>query len=83
MVGKAVSLLGGFRLLKVELGIIKSYGQWPPLESISPWQMRQVKRAAEIGLGARGSDEMEILTESLDRDPSFTPFMEKVRFLIS
>ena len=65
------------------LGIIKSFGQWKPLKSISPWQMGQVRRAVEIGLGARGSDEMEILTESLDGDPSFTLLMDEVRSLIS
>lgn len=67
----------------VGLGIIKSFGQWPPLESLSPWQMRQVKKGVEIGLGARGSQEMELLTASLDGGPAFPPFMEKIRTLIN
>jgi uncharacterized protein (DUF362 family) len=66
----------------VGLGIIKSFAQWKPLELVSPWQMPQVKRAVEIGLGARHSDEMELLSESLDNDPSFTLLMEKVRSLM-
>jgi uncharacterized protein (DUF362 family) len=66
----------------VGLGIIKSFEQWKPIESISPWQMLQVKRAAEIGLGARGSDEMELLSETFDNDPSFTLLMKKVRSFI-
>jgi uncharacterized protein (DUF362 family) len=67
----------------VGLGIIKSFGQWKPLESVSPWQMLQVKRAVEIGLGANGSGEMEFLSETLNNDPSFTRRMEKVRSLIA
>jgi uncharacterized protein (DUF362 family) len=66
----------------VGLGIIKSFGQWQPLAKQSPWQMRQLKRAAELGLGVRGREEMEILTASLDDDPSFTSLMEKVGSLI-
>jgi uncharacterized protein (DUF362 family) len=66
----------------VGLGVIKSFGQWLPLESASPWHMRQIERGVEIGLGARSSDEMELLTESLEGAPSFVPLMEKVRPLI-
>lgn len=66
----------------VGLGIIKFFGQWPPLQSISPWRMRQVKRGVELGLGARASDEMELLTASLDNDAAFGHLMEKVRALI-
>jgi uncharacterized protein (DUF362 family) len=78
-------LAGGDRLAcdAVGLGIIKSFGRWKPLESASPWQMRQLRRAVEIGLGARGSDEMELVTESLDHDPAFSSLMEKVRSLIA
>jgi hypothetical protein len=44
--------------------------------------MPQVRRAAEIGLGARSSAEMELLSETLNNDLSFTLLMEKVRSLI-
>lgn len=64
------------------LGIIKSFGRWQPLNSISPWQMRQVRRAVELGLGAAGSEEMELLSESLDHDPVFASLMAKVSTLI-
>ena len=66
----------------IGLGIIKSFGRWKPLESISPWQMRQVRRAVEIGLGARNKQEMELLTESLDGTPAFENLMERVRALV-
>jgi uncharacterized protein (DUF362 family) len=67
----------------VGLAIIKSFGRWPPLDSISPWQMRQVQRAVELGLGAANSEEMELLAESLDHDPTFTALMAKVDSLIT
>ncbi|MCL7487020.1 MAG: DUF362 domain-containing protein [Desulfobulbaceae bacterium] len=77
-------LAGGDRLAcdVVGLGIIKSFGQWPPLASVSPWQMRQVKRAVEIGLGARGSDAMALRTASLDNDSAFASLMDTVRTII-
>lgn len=66
----------------VGLGIIKSFGQWPRLAGVSPWRMRQVKRAVELDLGVKDSEEMELLTASLDDDPSFISLMEQVRSLI-
>jgi len=74
-------LAGGDRVAcdVVGLGIIQSFGQWEPLKSISPWQMRQVRRAAEIGLGAGHSEEMRLLSHSLNDDPSFLRLMEQVR----
>jgi uncharacterized protein (DUF362 family) len=63
----------------VGLGIIQSFDQWEPLRSISPWQMRQLKRASEIGLGATNSREMRLLSHSLNADPSFLRLMEQVR----
>jgi len=67
----------------VGLGIIKSFGQWGPIKDKSPWQMRQVRRAVETGLGAGSSDELELLTASLDNDPAFTALMDQVRSLIA
>lgn len=66
----------------VGLGIIKSFGQWPRLKSTSPWQMRQIVRAVEIGLGAKDSKAMELRTASLDDDPAFIDRMKRVRSLI-
>ena len=63
----------------VGLAMIKSFGRWERLASKSPWQMRQVRRAVELGLGAADYTRMEILAESLDREPSFDQLMGKVR----
>ncbi|MFW5792184.1 MAG: DUF362 domain-containing protein [Desulfohalobiaceae bacterium] len=66
----------------VGLGLIKSFGQWPRLAQASPWEMRQVKRAVELGLGAAGGDQVELVTESLDGDPGFAERMTQVRSLV-
>lgn len=62
----------------VGLAIIKSYGQWKRLASSSPWEMGQVKRAVELGLGAGRKDELELLTASLDGNAAFANLMGKV-----
>lgn len=67
----------------VGLGIIKSFGKWPRLQNSSVWQMRQLKRAAEIGIGAGKSEEITLLTTSLDSNPAFAELMGQVRSLLS
>jgi uncharacterized protein (DUF362 family) len=66
----------------VGLAVIKSYGRWERLLSISPWEMGQVKKAVELGLGAGSPKEMELVTASLDGDPAFHALMEKVKSFI-
>ena len=63
----------------VGLAIIKSYGRWKRLLSSSPWEMGQVKRAVELGLGAGSSRELELVTASLDGDPAFDALMGKAK----
>ncbi|HEY7529013.1 MAG TPA: DUF362 domain-containing protein [Candidatus Deferrimicrobiaceae bacterium] len=63
----------------VGLAVIKSYGRWKRLLSVSPWEMGQVKRAVELGLGARNGGEMELAAASLDGDPAFSSLMEKAK----
>ncbi len=42
------------------LGVIRSYGEWRRVAG-SPWEQRQIKRAVELGLGAGGGDEVEVV----------------------
>ncbi|HZW36969.1 MAG: DUF362 domain-containing protein [Deltaproteobacteria bacterium] len=63
----------------VGLAVIKSYGRWKRILSVSPWEMGQVKRAVELGLGARSGREMELAVASLDGDPAFSSLMEKAK----
>lgn len=61
----------------VGLGIIRSFGLWKRLDS-GLWQQEQVRRAVELGLGARRKEEMELFTASLEANPQFYAMMEKV-----
>ena len=66
----------------VGLALIKSYGRWKRLLSASPWEMGQVRRAVELGLGAGSPEELELVTASLDGDPAFHARMGKVKSLL-
>jgi uncharacterized protein (DUF362 family) len=74
-------MAGGDRVAAdvVGLGIIKSFGIWPDVTRKGVWQQRQIKRAVELGMGARNAGEVELLTASLDGDPEFARLMEKIR----
>ncbi len=63
----------------VGLALIKSYGRWKRLLTASPWEMGQVRRAVELGLGARSAREMELVTASLDGAPPFHARMGKLK----
>jgi uncharacterized protein (DUF362 family) len=66
----------------VGLAVIKSFGRWERLRSISPWEMGQVRRAGALGLGAGSARDMELVTASLDGDPVFDALVEKVKSFI-
>src|SRR5512145_60433 len=66
----------------VGLALIKSYGRWKRLQSASPWEMAQVQKAVELGLGAGNVGELELATSSLDGDPGFRARMEKAISLL-
>jgi uncharacterized protein (DUF362 family) len=50
----------------VALALIRFYGAWDKVKGRSPWEQRQLVHAIELGLGARGAAEMELVTRSLD-----------------
>lgn len=60
----------------VGLAIIKAFAQGTSFESV--WERKQVRRAVEIGLGARRRDEIELITASLDKRKEFKALIEKV-----
>jgi uncharacterized protein (DUF362 family) len=64
------------------LAIIKSFGRWERLNSISPWEMRQIRRAVELGLGAKNRNEMELVIAQSEGNPAFNDLMEKVQSFI-
>lgn len=61
-------LLSGDRVAldAVAVALIRSHGAWPRVSGGTIWSQRQIKRAGELGLGARGAGEMELVTASID-----------------
>jgi uncharacterized protein (DUF362 family) len=66
----------------VGLGIIKAFGLWEGRPS-RVWEQGQIRRAAELGLGAGGVEDMKVLAASLDGSQEFRRLMEKMREGIS
>jgi uncharacterized protein (DUF362 family) len=60
----------------VGLGIIKTFGRWPPVADKSPWEQRQIRHALAIGLGAPAG---RIRLRAAPGDETFTALMERVR----
>lgn len=63
----------------VGLGIIKSFGAWRMVRSKGVWEQRQIRRAVELGMGAKSAGDIELLTASLEEDPEFERLMEKAK----
>jgi len=62
----------------IGLGIIKAFGLSKKIVSENVWEQRQIKRAVEIGLGARSRNEIKLLTASLDNNKEFENLIRKV-----
>ena len=77
-----VLLLSGDRVAldAVAVALIRSYGAWPKVQGMTVWAQRQIKRAGELGLGARGPNQMELLVRSLEpQNDEFARRAETVR----
>ena len=74
-------LLSGDRVAldAVALALIRSYGAWDKVRGGSVWEQRQIKRAAELGLGARGPHEVELKIRSLAPDDDFKRRAEHIQ----
>jgi hypothetical protein len=50
------------------------------VEGPSPWEQRQIKKAIELGLGAKGPEQIELVTVSVaEPDEGFEKLAEKIR----
>jgi uncharacterized protein (DUF362 family) len=64
----------------VALGIIKTFGRWEMVTSKGIWEQAQIRRAVALGLGARGPEEIELVTDDLtSADPGFIRLVGDVR----
>lgn len=52
----------------VAVAVLRSYGAWPAVTEKSVWQQRQIARAGQLGLGATGPHQLEIVGASLEAD---------------
>jgi len=60
-------LLSGDRVAldAVAVALLRSYGKWPKVADQDVWDQRQIRRAIELGLGARGPGQVELVTASV------------------
>jgi uncharacterized protein (DUF362 family) len=62
----------------IGLGIIKAFGLSKKIASENVWGQRQIKRAVEVGIGARNRSEIKLLTASLDGNKEFENLIRKM-----
>jgi uncharacterized protein (DUF362 family) len=60
-------LLSGDRVAldAVAVALLRTYGVWDKVTDKRVWDQRQIRRAIELGLGVKGPDGMELVTESI------------------
>jgi uncharacterized protein (DUF362 family) len=63
----------------VGLGLIKAFGLSKHVEGRNIWDMRQIRRAVETGLGARNGSEIELMIKAQTKSNEFEGLMTKVR----
>ena len=75
-------LLSGDRVAldAVAVALLRSYGKWAKVTDQGVWEQRQIRRAIELGLGARGPEQVELVTASVggSREP-FDSLVERIR----
>jgi uncharacterized protein (DUF362 family) len=75
-------LLSGDRVAldAVAVALIRSFSAWPRMMESGVWEQRQIRRAMELGLGARGPDQIELVTRSVSGpDRAFEQLTDTIR----
>ena len=75
-------LLSGDRVALDAVGValIRTFDAWPKLKEKGIWEQRQIRRAIELGLGASGPHQVELLTRSVGRpDAGFDKLVDTIR----
>ena len=75
-------LLSGDRVAldAVAVAMIRSFGAWEKLTRSGVWGQRQIKRAIELGLGAPGPHQVELVTRAVSgADAKFERLVEAIR----
>ena len=63
----------------VGLGLIKSFGLSKHVAGERVWDMRQIRRAVEAGIGASNRSQIELIARSLTESREFDDLMQAVR----
>lgn len=63
----------------VSLGVIKHYGRSRAIEETGVWEQRQIKRAVELGLGAKDPTSIALRTKSLKPNANFELLISAVQ----
>ena len=77
-----VVILSGDRVALdvVAVAIIRSYKSWSKVMDRGIWEQRQIKRAAELGLGINSSDQIELVSHSISGpNLAFAKLVEAIR----
>jgi uncharacterized protein (DUF362 family) len=75
-------LLSGDRVAldMIALGLLRAYGAWPKLQGKRVEEQRQIKRAAELGLGVRDARRIELVSQSLEKTAlDFERLVDRIR----
>ncbi len=65
----------------VGLALIKTFGLWRDAQK-TVWEARQIKRAVELGLGARKREEIELITPLTGENRFFDDLLRRVKEMI-
>jgi len=64
----------------VGLAILKHYGKADHVVGKGVWEQAQIRRAIELGLGARSGEEVEVVARDLSGgDPAFALLLDRIR----
>jgi uncharacterized protein (DUF362 family) len=75
-------LLSGDRVAldAVAVALLRSFGAWEKIMDRGIWEQRQIRRAVELGLGAKGPDQVELLIRSITGpDQAFERLAARIR----
>jgi uncharacterized protein (DUF362 family) len=81
-VGADLLLLSGDRVALdvIAIGLLRAYGAWPKVQGMRIQAQRQIKRAADLGLGVHEAQRIELVSQSIEHSaPDFERLVGRIR----
>lgn len=75
-------LLSGDRVAldMIAMGLLRAYGAWPKVQGMRIEAQRQIRRAAELGLGVQEAERIELVSQSIEhRASDFERLVGRIR----